>query len=96
MLTGGDFSDKKTRLFSLQSFSFLLCIFSHENLNLIIQTISMSVTCPKLINFVVLLLAFFKATKKSLDCFSRLLLGHREPLGSLAVESEYDSCYLFT
>ena len=56
----------------------------------------MSVTCPKSIKFIVLLLAFFKATKKSLDRFTHLLPGRRESSGSLMVESESDSCHLFT
>ena len=44
-----------------------------------------SVTCPKSIKFFVLFLAFFKATKKSLDHLTRLLSGRRESSGSLRV-----------
>ena len=58
--------------------------------------LEVSVTCPKSIKFILLLLAFFKATKKSLDRFTHLLPGRRESSGSLMVESESDSCHLFT
>ena len=58
--------------------------------------LEVSVTCPKSIKFIVLLLAFFMATKKSLDHLTRLFPGRRESSGSLRVESESDSCHLFT
>ena len=58
--------------------------------------LEVSVNCPKSIKFIVLLLAFFKATKKPLDRLTRSLPGRRESSGSLRVESESDSCHLFT
>ena len=58
--------------------------------------LEVSVTCLKSIKFIVLLLAFFKATKNSLDRLTRLLPGRREYSGSLRVESESGSCHLCT
>ena len=58
--------------------------------------LEVSVTCPKSVKLIVLLLAFFKATKKSLDHFTFLLPGRPESSGSLRVESQSDSCHLFT
>ena len=51
-----------------------------------------SVTRPKSIKLIVLLLAFFKATKKSLDRFTRLLPGRREFLGSLSLNLTVAIC----
>ena len=84
MLTGGIFLIKKLACAVYSLFDFYSVCSPTGN--------EVSVTCPKSIKFIVLLFSFFKATKKSLDRFTRLLPGRREFSGSLRVESESDSC----
>ena len=86
ILTGGIFLIKKLAC-AVYNLYFLPGELELDNSN----HLEVSVTFRKSIKFIVLLLAFFKATKKSLDHFTRLLPGRRESSGSLMVESESES-----